>query len=241
MWLVSLRFSAWQRGGSEFKAGAALITTGWRLCRRPGGLDPAQIVTKHDFMDSPSILIRVARISDAADLSKVHRASWFNAYHGILDGGALRDSVARRNAAWWRSAVEKLNAEPASIGAGFRSADAGSRRSRLLVLEFDGRAVGYANFGTGRRSYPPQSIVRWGEIFELYLSPEFQGLGFGRTLFHRVRKELKDMGHGPLIVWALEANDLATGFYLAMGGEPFVRSHEIFGGIQTPTIGYRWR
>ncbi len=192
-------------------------------------------------MESPSILIRAARISDAADLSKVHRASWFNAYHGILNGSALRESVARRNSVWWRSAVEKLNAEPASIGPGSPSPDAGSRRSRLLVLEFDGRAVGYANFGTARRSYLPQSIARWGEIFELYLAPEFQGLGFGRTLFHQVRKELKEMGLGPLIVWALEENDLATGFYLAMGGERFVRSHEIFGGIQTPTIGYHWR
>lgn len=191
-------------------------------------------------MDNQSIHIRIADIDDAADLSKVHRESWFNAYHGILNGSALRDSVARRNEQWWRSAVEKLNAEPASIGGRLRGSGEGPRRSRLLVLEFDGNVAGYANFGTARRSYPPHSMTPWGEIFELYLLPEFQGLGFGRTLFQRVRVELKEMEHGPLIVWALEANDQAIGFYQALAGEAFVRSHEMFGGTQAPTIGFRW-
>jgi len=191
-------------------------------------------------MDKPPLHIRSAETVDAEDLSRVHRASWFNAYHGILNGSALREAVARRNAHWWRSAVEKLNAEPASSGRHFRDSGTRSRSSRLLVLEFDGDIAGYANFGTGRRSYPPYSASRWGEIFELYLLPEFQGLGFGRTLFQRVRADLKDMEHGPLIVWALEANDQATGFYRALGGDAFVRSHEMFGGTQTPTIGFRW-
>lgn len=191
-------------------------------------------------MDSPSIHIRVAEAGDAAVLSKVHRASWLNAYHGILNGTALRESIARRNEQWWFSAVEKLHAEPASIGGRLRGGGGRMRQSRLLVLEFDGNIAGYANFGTGRRSYPPYAISRWGEIFELYLLPEYQGLGFGRTLFQRVRTDLKEMEHGPLIVWALEANDQATGFYEALGGEAFVRSHEMFGGTQAPTIGYRW-
>ena len=79
-----------------------------------------------------------------------------------------------------------------------------------------------------------------GEIYELYLLPEFQGVGLGKRLFRAICKELRKMEYGPLIIWALEANDIATEFYQAMGGEPFVRSYEMFGGIQTPTIGYRW-
>ncbi|WP_306258338.1 GNAT family N-acetyltransferase [Pararhizobium sp. IMCC21322] len=191
-------------------------------------------------MDRSTIHIRAAEIGDAAVLSQVHRASWFNAYHGILNGTALRESIARRNKHWWLSAVEKLNAEPASIGGRMSGGGARLRQSRLLVLEFDGSVAGYANFGTGRRNYPPYAISRWGEIFELYLLPEYQGLGFGRMLFDRVRAELKDMEHGPLIVWALEANDQAIGFYTSLGGESFVRSHEMFGGTQAPTIGFRW-
>lgn len=191
-------------------------------------------------MDNPSICIRIAETGDAASLSRVHRASWFNAYHGVLNGRALREAIARRNENWWHSAVERLTAETASTGGRFYGGATRARRSRLLVLEFDGQLAGYANFGTGRRSYPPYWISRWGEIFELYLLPEFQGLGFGRMLFQRVQKELKEMEHGPLIVWALEANIPATGFYQALGGEAFVRSHEMFGGTQAPTIGFRW-
>lgn len=191
-------------------------------------------------MDRSSIHIRAAETGDAVVLSQVHQASWLNAYQGILNGAALRESIARRNKQWWHSAVEKLNSEPASIGGRLSGGSARLRQSRLLVFEFDGSVAGYANFGTGRRSYPPYAISRWGEIFELYLLPEYQGLGFGRTLFDRVRSELKEMEHGPLIVWALEANDQATGFYTALGGEAFVRSHEMFGGTQAPTIGFRW-
>lgn len=191
-------------------------------------------------MKAVSIKTRMACIEDASDLSRVHYASWLNAYSGILNGTALRESVAKRNQAWWHSAVERLNAEPASINQQFSGPPERSNRSQLLVLEYEKRVVGYANFGASRRNYPPQTELSWGEIYELYLLPEFQGVGLGKRLFSTVRHHLQDMGHGALIVWALEANDLGKEFYEAMGGEPFVRSHEIFGGSQAPTIGYRW-
>lgn len=186
------------------------------------------------------IRTRLASVKDASDLSKVHRASWLNAYSGILNGSALRDSIAKRNPSWWQSAVEKLNAEPVTIGQYHGGRQETASRSQLLVLEYEGRIVGYANFGGSRRNYPPQTVESWGEIYELYLLPEFQGVGLGKRLFKAARVQLKSMGHGALIVWALEANDLGKEFYEAMGGVPFVRSHEIFGGAQAPTIGYRW-
>lgn len=186
------------------------------------------------------IRTRLARVEDASDLSKVHRASWLNAYNGILNGSALRDAIAKRNPAWWQSAVERLNAEPVTMGQFNEGSREATSRSQLLVLEFEKRIVGYANFGGSRRNYPPQTSESWGEIYELYLLPEFQGVGLGKRLFKATRSQLKAMGHGALVVWALEANDLGREFYEAMGGEPFVRSHEIFGGAQAPTIGYRW-
>lgn len=186
------------------------------------------------------IKTRLASVEDASDLSKVHCASWLNAYSGILNGTALRESIAKRNPAWWRSAVEKLNAEPVSIGQFYGGRREAASRSQLLVLEYEKRIVGYANFGGSRRNYPPQTAESWGEIYELYLLPEFQGVGLGKTLFNAARSHLKKMGHGALVVWALEANELGKEFYQAMGGEAFVRSHEIFGGSQAPTIGYRW-
>ncbi|MEP0518915.1 MAG: GNAT family N-acetyltransferase [Hyphomicrobiales bacterium] len=186
------------------------------------------------------IKTRLASVEDAADLSKVHRASWLNAYSGILNGPALREAIAKRNPAWWRSAVEKLNAEPVAIGQFYGGRRETASRSQLLVLEYEKRIVGYANFGGSRRNYPPQIAERWGEIYELYLLPEFQGVGLGKILFNGTRSYLKKMGYTALVVWALEANDHGKEFYEAMGGEPFVRSHEIFGGSQAPTIGYRW-
>lgn len=201
---------------------------------------PAQLLAKHNRMKPVLIRTRLACVEDASDLSRVHRASWLNAYSGILNGTALREAIAKRNPAWWSTAVERLNAEPVSIGQYYNGRQEAVNRSQLLVLEYEKRIVGYANFGASRRNYPPQTSESWGEIYELYLLPEFQGVGLGKRLFNAARVHLKSMGHGALVVWALEANDLCQEFYEAMGGEPFVRSHEIFGGAQAPTIGYRW-
>jgi len=43
------------------------------------------------------------------------------------------------------------------------------------VLVFGDKVAGYANYGRNRA----RSLHFEGEIYELYLRPEFQGLGFG--------------------------------------------------------------
>jgi len=63
-----------------------------------------------------------------------------------------------------------------------------SRGSRLVVLDFGGRIAGYASYGRNRVPAMPYS----GEIFELYLAPEFQGLGMGRRLFEAARRHLSE-------------------------------------------------
>ena len=57
---------------------------------------------------------------------------------------------------WWDSAIRK--------------------GSRISILAFGDKVAGYANYGRNRA----RSLFYDGEIYELYLRPEFQGLGFGR-------------------------------------------------------------
>jgi ribosomal protein S18 acetylase RimI-like enzyme len=151
------------------------------------------------------ITIRNARPADAEEIAEVHDAAWRDAYRGVIPGRELEKMVARRGPKWWQGAIR--------------------RGSRLVVLDFDESIGGYASYGRNRLPKLPYQ----GEIFELYLAPEFQGLGFGRRLFEVVRKDLLEHGYHTLLVWALAGNERATGFYQHLGGRIIRHGEERFG------------
>lgn len=148
--------------------------------------------------------IRGARPEDAEAIASTHDAAWREAYRGIIPGRALEAMVERRGPSWWLSAIR--------------------RGSRILVLEFDAQIVGYASLGRNRFGTLPYA----GEIFELYLKPEFQGLGYGSRLFRAVRADLASKGYLSTVVWALADNERALRFYERMGGVEVWRASERF-------------
>ena len=151
------------------------------------------------------ISIRNARPADAEAIAEVHDAAWRDAYRGIIPGRELERMIARRGPRWWQAAI--------------------SRGSRLVVLDFGGRIAGYASYGRNRVPAMPYS----GEIFELYLAPEFQGLGMGRRLFEAARRDLSEHGYVSTLVWALADNERALDFYAHLGGKIIRRAEERFG------------
>ncbi|MBB4041371.1 GNAT superfamily N-acetyltransferase [Microvirga flocculans] len=163
------------------------------------------------------VSIRHAKPDDAAALSKVFDAAWREAYLGIIPGITLEKMLSRRSERWWRSTI--------------------SRGRPLVVLDLGQGAVGYASYGRCRdRSLPAN-----GEIDELYLRPEHQGLGFGRRLFKAVRNDLKDRGLDRIAVWALADNARACAFYAGLGGEPIARVEERIGGTPLAKVAYLFR
>ena len=90
-----------------------------------------------------------------ASLADVHRAAWRYAYAGIIPGLTLERMIARRGPAWW----SRMH------GRGFRA----------LVVDCDGTLAGYATLGRAARP----GARTCGEIYELYLRPEYQGCGLG--------------------------------------------------------------
>ncbi len=163
-----------------------------------------------------SMNIRLSTRADAAELASLHCDAWRYAYRGIIPGISLERMIAKHGPAGW----ERMH----------RSG------LRALVLEFDKRVAGYATFGRCRmRSVPPL-----GEIYELYLRPEFLGIGFGKRLFVEARRDLSANVFFGLLVWALADNDLACRFYTALGGRERLRAHERIGGIRLEKIGFVW-
>ncbi len=105
-----------------------------------------------------------------------------------------------------------------------------------MLFVYDGVPQGYAAWGEARGAWPWPA----GEIFELYISPIFQGLGFGSQLFRASRRELKRNGFARLVVWALKDNEAACSFYCGLGGVPFASAPEQFGDQSLTRIAFAW-
>lgn len=160
------------------------------------------------------ISIRRAKTGDAAALACVFEAAWHEAYLGIIPGVALHRMLARRGLRWWRDAI--AHGRP------------------LVVLDVHDAVAGYVSYGRCRnRSLPAE-----GEVDELYLSPEYQGLGFGTRLFRAVRNDFADGDIKRILVWCLADNVRARGFYERLGGRAIAETTERVGGVPLGKVGY---
>ncbi|MFC7052465.1 GNAT family N-acetyltransferase [Hansschlegelia quercus] len=168
-------------------------------------------------MSTVSIEIRPAHAEDAASIAAVHDLAWRNAYRGLIPGRELERMVERRGPAWWAGALR--------------------RGSRVSLLTFGGETVGYASSGRNRAS----TLAVGGEVYELYLKPEYQGLGLGRRLFSAARGELASRGLSGAAAWSLAGNDPACGFYARLGGKLAARGVEHFGDVTLEKFAYVWR
>jgi ribosomal protein S18 acetylase RimI-like enzyme len=167
-------------------------------------------------MSTVLIEIRRAKSSDAGAVAEAHDEAWRGAYQGVIPGIELEKLITRRGPDWWDSAIRK--------------------GSRISILAFGDNVAGYANYGRNRA----RSLFYDGEIYELYLRPEYQGLGFGRRLFTSARRDLLQSGLKSLVIWALADNEPAVEFYRALGGKAVARSSERFGGRSLEKVAFAW-
>jgi len=105
----------------------------------------------------------------------------------------------------------------------------------VLALEYDQNMIGYATCGTARSQGRHK-----GEIYEIYLLPDFQGLGFGEHLFEACRYRLDERRLKGLIVWALAENTSAISFYWQRGGRPIRAIYERIGSERLEKIAFAW-
>jgi len=167
-------------------------------------------------MTSLVIDVRPARGSDASELADVYASAWREAYAGIIPALTLERMIVRRGTTWWRDIM---------------------RKRAILVLDVDGVVAGYASFA------PAAGRGRAGaaEIQELYLRPEYQGIGLGARLFGAAMKRIRSRGYARVLVRALAENDRANGFYLRRGGRMIARTDESLGGRTLPCHWYEFR
>src|SRR5262249_59465517 len=145
-------------------------------------------------MTTATVDIRRAELRDADAIAEVHRDAWQNAYAGIIPYRALGAMINRRGGRWWENAIR--------------------RSATVLVIEVGGKIAGYATIGRNRA----RELKQEGEIYELYLRPECQGIGLGTRLFSAARERLSAHGLRGMVVWALEENANTGSSYAGIGG-----------------------
>ena len=166
-------------------------------------------------MTSLVIDVRPARTADGAALSDVYAAAWREAYSGIIPALTLERMICRRGPSWWGGTIQ--------------------RRS-VLVLDAGGDIAGYATFGSAHNQLRPGAA----EIQEIYLAPEYQGIGLGKRLFTGALRAIGSKGYAVVVVRALAENDRANEFYLRRGGRLLARTEEALGGRALPCLWYEF-
>ncbi|MCR5817262.1 MAG: GNAT family N-acetyltransferase [Ruminococcus sp.] len=131
--------------------------------------------------------IRFSDINDDPyEISNIYESSWKYAYKGIIPQEYL-DSIPKGR---WAASINK-------------------KGMQSLVIDDNGKLIGTAGICRSRW----ERFHDCGEIVSIYLLPEYIGKGIGSKLLKRCIDELKLQGFNKILLWVLEENTRARGFY----------------------------
>jgi ribosomal protein S18 acetylase RimI-like enzyme len=163
------------------------------------------------------ITIRPARPSEAGAIAGLDVETWRETYPGMLPERFLVGLSRRRREIAWREAIL---IEPGDV---------------LVAVDGGGAVLGFGSCGSNRgdRSYA-------GEVFTLYVGPDWQNRGIGRRLLCALFARLVAKGRTSAIIWVLAANP-SRFFYARLGGREVSRKRFPVGGALVEAAGYGWR
>ena len=160
------------------------------------------------------MVVRRARLEDAAAIAEVHVQTWQAAYGRALGAERLAGiDVGRRREMWERALTQGWG--------------------DIWVAEEDARVVGFVSVGDSRSSDGE------GELFAIYVLPEAWGGGAGPELMAGARDALRER-YPASILGVLEDNPRARRFYEREGWEhDGGRQEEELLGVTVAEVRYR--
>jgi GNAT superfamily N-acetyltransferase len=160
--------------------------------------------------------IRDACREDAENIGRIHVETWRDCYAGLLPDRALVRMSADIEGGRWA-----------------RCLDGGER---VVVADTDeGQMVGFGSCGVSRN----RALPFGGEVYTLYVLPDYQGQGIGRRLLNGLFGGLAACGHRSAVIWVLRLNP-SRYFYEAMGGRHVADRDERVWGSLVGEAAYGW-
>lgn len=139
------------------------------------------------------VLIRKAELEDNETIASIAVTCWRDAYRDIFTKSLLDNlSIAERlkGRMLWFNLPNRYS----------------------IVAAIQNKTIGFCDYGQSRR---PQFSP--GEIYSLYVLPEYKGYGIGKTLSLKAIEHLQEINLAPFIVTTLEVNFPARKFYEKLG------------------------
>lgn len=163
------------------------------------------------------VRIRQATEDDTPRIADIYVETWRTTYAGALPDRVLIGMSSERQAIYWARAIRH-------------------GLELIYVAEDDGAgvvAVGSAGPNRARgNSYQ-------GEVYTLYVHPDFQNQGVGEQLLGRLFHELAGRGMNSALIWVLAPNP-SRFFYERMGGQRVGDRDEVLWGATVKEIAYGW-
>jgi len=175
--------------------------------------------------------VREAKLSDAEAIAAAHTESWQTSYRGILPDDVLDRIDVGQRADSRRKILQN------------------KRIYQLVAYDVThGDIVGFCDAGESRRPGPPEwseagggpRARPMGEIYALYMVHRAKRMGLGQEMFERCQSYFAAQGTRSLIIWVLEHNTHARGFYEAMGGKLGPTFPSRVGGFPVVEVAYVW-
>jgi len=139
--------------------------------------------------------IRYANEGDAFTLAYIHVNSWKAAYKNIVPDEILDNLSVDKRKLYFENVIKD--------------------KSEIIVIAYkDNVAAGFMTFGKCRDDDKDSSL---GEIWGIYLLPEFWRQGIGSELISWGVNSLNDLGYNKVCLWVLEENMRARKFYEKQG------------------------
>ncbi|MDD9917339.1 MAG: N-acetyltransferase [Rhodospirillaceae bacterium] len=161
--------------------------------------------------------IRVARLNDADAIAKVYVETWRSAYAGLVPDDVLTGMSESRQRRQWK----------AQIASG----------DTVMVAEHpEYGIVGMGSCGLCR----DWRFAGSGEIYTLYVLPDWQDQGHGRDLLTAMLRAMRSAGFDGAVLWVLAGNP-SRFFYEAMGGRQVAQREERLWQTVLPELAYQWR
>jgi ribosomal protein S18 acetylase RimI-like enzyme len=171
------------------------------------------------MMEDLAIAVRFARKEDAQSVARVYIESWHDTYPAILPTELLRAMSTKGQASRWRSTIVSGN------------------RERVLVAECPKRGVlGMTSFGAAQ----DKALGYDGEVYTLYVAPDYFGQGIGSALLRAAFEALHGSQFASCVIWA-HARNPARFFYEAMGGRLVAERSRSMMRTAVPEIAFGWR